>query len=250
MPDETLEARVTAVGGSWDAWRPTGMGVVRLDATEVVLTTGETTMAVPYAALTGAAWRRGHLALHGAGGTLTIESDRALDRLWASLVQRACPVPEFTRGLRTLGSRRSVAHADEARFFAPLLQSRRLMEAEGELERRLATFPASVMRERLEHLLATLAGEAHPESAPERRALEAELLEASEPLLARLDDVAVAAGRFTRAPEAQRFDAWRAWVAEVAGVFAEADRSWARIVQVLPSPPASVPRRRWWSGRQ
>lgn len=249
MPDETLEVAITAVSGRWGADVPPASGVLRLDAGAVRLVAGgEVALEVPYRSLSGASWRTGRLTLHGSAGSLVMEADRGLDRAWRGLVSHACPVPEFTRGLRVLGSPRAEAHETETRFFAPLIQARRRIEDEGEPERRVAAFAARHLVERFQQLLATLAMEAHPDSAPDRRALEAEMLEATEALFARLDEVQQAAEHYEAASEDTRFDQWRAWVARVAAVFAEADRSWVTMSRVLPTAPAAEKRRPWWRG--
>ncbi|HEX7122649.1 MAG TPA: hypothetical protein VF178_09800 [Gemmatimonadaceae bacterium] len=249
MPDETLEVAIAAVSGRWGTNELPASGVLRLGADAVQLVAGGVVaLEVPYRSLSGASWRKGRLTLHGSAGSLVVEADRGLDRAWRELVSRACPVPEFTRGLRVLGSPRAQAHDSETRFFAPLIQARRRVEDEGEPERRVAAFAARHLVERYRQLLTTLATEAHPDSAPDRRALEAELFEATEALLARLDEVQQAAGQFEAASENIRFDQWRIWVERVAAVFAEADRSWVAMSQVLPPAPRGEKRRRWWRG--
>ena len=121
--------------------------------------------------------------------------------------------------------------------FAPLLHARRRLEDERELEQRVAAVDAGFLRERLFQILASLAQEVHadPQQAPERRALEAELLDANEPLVDALDSLRDAAELFRQGSEELRFKRWRAWVAAVANVFAAADRSWAAMSGILTS---------------
>ena len=177
-----------------------------------------------------------------------LEADRGLDRAWVALVQRACPLPEFTRGLRMLGSRRGGNPEAQGRYFAPLLQARRRLEEEGEPERRLAAFDASVLSERLQQNLQAMASASHPANPPDRRALEAELQEATEALFARLATLHNVAESYRTAADAVRFDAWRRWVGAVADVFVHADRSWSAVAEAFPAAPAGAAarRKRWW----
>ena len=81
--------------------------------------------------------------------------------------------------------------------------------------------------------LGTLAAERYPASAPDRRALEAELLDETEELFATLDTLTVASQRLGVAPDRERVSAWRAWCATLAQTLAVADRCWARVVPAL-----------------
>src|SRR6185503_6026931 len=85
-------------------------------------------------------------------------------------------LPEFTRALRALGSRRGrrggrAAGADQqARFFSPLVD-------------------ATTLRAAFRETLDTFAHDRYPEYAPARRALEAELFDVAEPLFSALDEM-------------------------------------------------------------
>jgi hypothetical protein len=237
QPDEDLDFILAAVGGSWAAHVPRGPGVARLSGTELRVTSQRGGgVAIPYSSIAGGAWQTGRLVLHGRAGRLELEAEEGLERAWIVLVARACPVPEFTRGLRMLGSRRAGGHEAQLRFFAPLLQARRRVEVAADLEERLAAFDAQALSERWQQVASAIAAEAHPGSAPERRALEAELLEASEGTLEALNAVGQAATRFREAGAERCFDAWRSWASAVAAAFGQADRAWGRMVTMLPEP--------------
>ena len=242
VPDEHDDIALRAVSGTWGRPVPSGPGSVQLQAEALrVVSKSSGEIIIRYGELTGGSWHTGRITLHGDPGTLVLEADRGLDRAWASLVAAACPIPEFTRGLRTLGSRRAGSHEGHVRYFAPLLHARRRMEDERDLQHRLAAFDARSLRDRLLQILDSLAREAHPEQPPERRALEAELLDANETLLAALDSLKAAAERFHRSNEELRFAHWRAWVAGVGEVFAHADRSWEAMTGILPASPLPRP---------
>jgi hypothetical protein len=249
LPEFPFEVVLPHVKGTWREATIDGAGVLRLgDVTlEIELREGGT-LSASYAALSGAGWRTGVLSLHSAWGHVELEGEDGLERAWTALLALACELPEFTRGLRVLGSRRGGNTAAQARFFAPLLQARRRLEDEPDLDRRLLTFDGRVVGQRLSQVLQTLAAECFPNSASDRRALEAELFEATEPLFLRLHGLEGASSRLRAAVDAVRFDAWRSWVAAVAVIFTEADRSWSAATRVLPLPQPERGRRRSWRG--
>jgi hypothetical protein len=90
---------------------------------------------------------------------------------------------------------------------------------------------AKVARE-LEEALGALAA-AHADAAPDRRALEAELLELAEPLLDAVRALGDAGDAVRAAPADRRLVAWRAWAAALADAFARADRCWIAALPAL-----------------
>lgn len=251
MPEPLFEVPLRTIAGDWDAALVTGPGALRLtpDAVELMLGNGGQ-VRIAYGSLSGAGWRTGRLAIHGRSGQLVMEAKDGLDRAWVVLVRHACPVPEFTRGLRTLGSARGGGghHEGQARFFAPLLQARRRLEDEPDLDGRVVAFDASALRDRVLQVLRALAAEAYPSSAADRRAIEAELLDAVEPLLVRLRSLERLAKAWPEADESVRLDVWRSWVESVKAVFMDADHCWSAASRILPPALAGRGPRRWWSG--
>jgi hypothetical protein len=242
MADETLqpadadvEFQVANLTGSWGTLRFSGPARVCLTSEAILADAPHgASLHVPLAELTGAAWRTGTLTIHGAGGSVSMETTSRLDTAWTALVARACPIPEFARSHRRLGSRRGGALGAQARFLAPLLQARRDLQAEPDLERRVASLSAGLLRDRLRQVLVALAADAYPGSAPDRRGLLAELTEAMSALFDRIDVMESAAGRFMAAADAARFDAWREWVSAVSAVYRSADLGWIDASGVLP----------------
>lgn len=238
MPDRDIEVPVTLVKGEWGPVRLTGAGRLCLTSDAVfVEAAGGDTLLAPYDELRGGGWRTGALTIHGAQGSAVLEAAQGLDQAWVALVQRACPLPELARAHRLLGSRRGGRVDSQARFLTPLLQARRRIEEEGDLETRVVLFDARTLRERIDAALQVIAKESYPSSHPDRRALEAELEEAMAQLFGSLDAMASAANYFRKAPEAVRFTAWRSWVSTVTRVFTLADTSWASASRLLPPPP-------------
>lgn len=252
MPDAAgrahAELRLTRVEGTWREPLPSGAALLRFtdDAIEIAWT--GRAVRVEYGAITGAHWRGDTLTIHALGGSVRLQSETGMERAWTSLLRLACPIPEFTRGLRALGSRRSGAADAQGRFFAPMLQARRRLAEEGDLDSRLSSFRAPELGERLARALTELAASVHPRSGPDRRSLEAELRDEAFGLFAALQALDRAAGDYERAAEQARFSSWRTWVGTVSQVFAAADRAWEGIARTLPPERSPGRRRRRWRG--
>ena len=183
------------------------------------------------------------LTLHD-GTTISIDTQ---PNLADELMGRCQSVPELTRTLRSFGSRRAGRRATEAeteraaveqrRFFAPLLEARRnAMHAHGASA--IAAFDVQALTNALAATLRALAAERFPEPGPARRALEAELIDVTEPL-----DLALAAlGRISGAARMAATDLrlWRAWSAQLRATFEAADRAWIALDLVLGRSPADT----------
>ncbi len=247
MPEERGGARLAFSGvraeGRWSRRSLAGAVTLFVEEQEVVVrieADGEE-LPAPLSALGGASWRAGVLTLHLAGEDLQLHEGEGLDRAWHALTQRTCTLPEVARGLRALGARRGPWGDAHARFFAPLLQARRRLEGDEPMDWKVAGFDAAVLDERVRAMLATVALERYGERAPHRRALEAGLLDASEPLMHQLQRVADAARVVHEVDDSRRFVAWRSWAAEVRLLFVQADRSWSAIARVLGEEERHAP---------
>ena len=143
--------------------------------------------------------------------------------------RRSCPsalaLPEFTRTMRGLGSRRGHPGADHDRFFAG--SSLRGAPRKGSPSRSRA-WPRSirsVSQTAPRRCSASWPPSAIPESAPDRRALEAELLEHAERLHAALDALGEAAEQVRTSATRGSARALARLDAGGLRVFEEADRS-------------------------
>lgn len=231
-PDVVL-SRVT---GTWGTLRLSGPARLRLTSDALLVDAAHgASLRVALAEISGAAWRTGTLEIHGDDGHVTMDADTTLEDAWVALVDRACPLPEFTRDYRHLGSRRGGPPEVQARILGPLLQLRRQVHEERELERRVAAIDASNLRQRLLDAVNALANDAFPGSAPDRRGITVELEEALAPLFAAIDRVGVAGERFRASGPERRFQAWRDWVEEAGRMFVQADRAWASASGVIPT---------------
>lgn len=230
------EERITVVNahgvGSWRGSGIDGAVTLFVEAAELVVRPDalEEELATPLDRLSGAAWRAGTLTLHGGDERLQLSGAAELDRAWVAITRRACLLPEVTRGLRALGVRGAGADsALHARYFSPLLQARRRLESDEPLDGRVAAFDAAALATRLRNEFASIAAERHPARAPWRRATEAKLVDAADPVFRRLDVMAALSLAVREAPEHERFVAWRQWGKALRALFVDADRCWSAV---------------------
>lgn len=187
----------------------------------------------------------------GARGHFVAEGDERVGATAREAEARLYRIPEVTRALRALGSRRA-SHADgaaHAAYFAPLLAARRdaamRMEA-GDSEGAARALAADALRKALRTGRAALA-ESTADGAP-RRAMLARLVEACEPLDAALETLALAEGELRGAEPLARAAAWRRWSGALSHLFEMADRCWPAVDATLAArleAPAS-PKAPWW----
>jgi len=194
----------------------------------------------------GVEWESEVLTLHVAHDSVDLSGHAALHTLGAQIMSTALALPELTRTMRGLGSRRGRPGAEHDRFFAGLLAARRLAEGFTEPESRLAAFDARRLTQSINTILSELAAERFPQSAPDRRALEAELLEYAERLHLALDALGSAADEVRNGNNAVRLARWRDWTRAAQRVFEEADRCWIAVWPALTASPVQPPRGTLW----
>ena len=157
----------------------------------------------------------------------------SLDRAWFVIMRRACAAPEVARGLRALRARAGGDPDLQSRFFAPFIQARRCLEEPEPVDWQVSRFDVPALTQRTRSLLSAIATERFAQLPAHQRALEAELLDAAEPLLESLERLDGAGKAIHAADDAERFAAWRTWSVHVRRVFVDADRSWRAIVAIL-----------------
>jgi hypothetical protein len=162
---------------------------------------------------------------------------------FASAVLTRCrALPELTRTLRAFGSRRhgksrrDSSPAEQQRFFAPLLEARRVARTAAVPADVIAAFDGVALSKSVHSTLREFAGERHSEQGPSRRALEAELEEIAEPLVAAMTSLAQAATDAKSSIDDLRL--WRVWTAQVRTMFEVADRVWASLDAALDASSA------------
>jgi hypothetical protein len=194
----------------------------------------------------GVVWETPALTLHVGRELVELTGHPGLQPLGTQIIAAALALPEFTRTMRSLGSRRGDIGTEHDRFFAGLLAARRAAEGFVEPESRLAAFDPRRLSQALTTLLGELAAERYPESAPDRRALEAELLEHAERVYAAFDALGEAADRVRASASSTRLAEWRRWTWAAQRVFDEADRCWMAVLPSLRDAPVPAARRRFW----
>lgn len=227
-----------------------GDAVVAFERDALVVLTGRARLLLELRVLEGWVADTGELHVHGDGGDVV--SIAASDPLAVALdfERWAFGLPELTRSLRVLGSRRAAAGSrrpEHDAFFAPLLAARGDAEHASTLAARLTALDSHALRAAVEQRLRAFAAERYPHDAPERRALEAELSECIAPLLACFADLDSAQERLAASPDAERVLHWRDWSRALASLFESADRCWPDVGATL-SDDRRETRSRWSLG--
>ena len=167
------------------------------------------------------------------GDVLDLSGDDALRALGMQLMDRASVMPELTRGLRSLGSRRGTPGTAHDAWFAPLLSARRAVEGVSDPLRQVELLDAPRLTETITRVIGELAAIRAPTDAAMQRGIEAALEEDAEPLFAALKRLELAADTLRGSAPDSRLADWRRWVEMLREVFAAADESWARAADVL-----------------
>ena len=167
------------------------------------------------------------------GDVLELTENEALRSFSARVLDRACAVPELTRGLRALGSLRGTPGPAHDRWFAPLLAARRAVAGISDAERQVALVAAAVIAQQLRRVMSDIAKELAPTHAAMQRALDAALNEESESVFAALERLALAADVLRVSALDTRLHDWRRWMNALREVFVAADQSWPRCAVVI-----------------
>ena len=141
-------------------------------------------------------------------------------------------LPEFTRSLRALAVP-SAPGSDHDRVFKPLIQARTAAHKVHALDAQVAAFDATRLEREWREAIAAFAAARHGRSAPDRRALEAELDTLGAPLWSALQALQQSAAATRTVAVAERKAAWERWVLAVQHVFDTADEWWRAVLPVL-----------------
>lgn len=148
-------------------------------------------------------------------------------------------MPEVMASLRSFGSHRHTRGGTEhLPFFTPLLEARRAATAATSRADAIAAFDAAPLVRALDGAVADFAEARFPGRPPARRALAAELTDASAPLRAAL----VRLGALASAAHANE-EGWRAWVEQLRACFATADTLWPVLDAALAAPTTGEAKR-------
>ncbi len=243
-PRETIAVSAARVGRT-DLGE--GTATVDDDALTLVARAGaaERLLRIPLSAIDIVASEANELVVSVRDGRrVTIASPDA-SRLHGDIAARCFALPELTRTLRSFGSRRGnrgrrpSAAVEQQRFFAPLVDARRTASKGASPTETIASFESVALARAVEDALRKLA-ERFGQNGPARRALEAELVDATEPLQAALRTLGE---RATEAREhSEEIRAWRAWALSLRDVFEAADRVWLALDVALDAAYSSASR--------
>jgi len=164
---------------------------------------------------------------------LELSGDDRLRALGLQLLDRACAMPELTRGLKSLGSSRGTPVAAHDRWFAPLLAARRSVEGVSDPARQVLLLDAATLTKEIERAIAEIAASAAPGDPAEQRAVEAALEEEAASLFTAIGIMGLAGDALRGGALDTRIADWRQWVETVRAVFAAADESWTGIASEL-----------------
>jgi len=173
------------------------------------------------------------------GARIEVLAESSPDEFCDNLLARCCALPEITRALRAFGSRRRQRDrrgggaAEQQRFFAPLVEARRVAAKATVPHEVVAAFDAAAMAKAFDEILAGFATNRFSDYAPARRALEAELVDLAEPLHDALRALEVAGVAARGAP--RDLHVYRQWYARLRDAFAAADRAWLALDAALDS---------------
>jgi hypothetical protein len=154
-------------------------------------------------------------------------------------------LPELTRSLRALGVESDEASVPglQARYFTPLLAAKRRAEELDSAVEVARELDGARLRREIHAVVVSIAEQRSRGVAPVRRATEALLLEAIDPLFSALD-------RLSGAAALTEDGALReSWLSEVRAVFRAADDGWTALRAALADAPSPEPEdagRGWW----
>ena len=203
---------------------------VSLDGDSIVLTwAAATPWRLSVDGLDGVAAGPTQLSLYLASGdVLELAGDDSLRAVAVQVVERACTMPELTRGLRALGSLRGTPGAAHDAWFAPLLAARRAVHGVTDAKRQLALIDAGELARAMERAMQELAALTAPGDAARQRAIEAALEEESQGMFLAFARLALSADTLSGSASDTLFVDWRRWVGALQDVFTAADEAWGR----------------------
>lgn len=224
------------------------VGIVRgreIDASATVTLDGATlVLSWPNAA----AWR---LALDGIEGlnvsvqsmtvylrdhdVLEFTGDDALRPMAMSLLDRACQLPELTRGLHGFGAVGTPAslHSAHDRWFAPLLAALGAVHGITDPLRQVSLMDGTALAEAMRRGVGEIAALRAPGDTAEQRAIEAAIEDEAAPCFTALARMAIAGGAVRGGDVDTRLADWRCWVDSAQQMFAAADEGWGAIERLL-----------------
>lgn len=179
---------------------------------------------------------------------LELAGDDALRPFALAVSDRACTMPELTRGLRGFGAvhrgggRQAAVTADGAEsplqrahdtWFAPLLAARKAVHGVSDPARQVQLMDGTALADAMTEAAARIAVTLAPGDPAEQRAIEAAIEDEAALLFAVLQRLRAAGETVRTGDPDTRFADWRRWVAAARDVFAMADEAWTAIGEIV-----------------
>lgn len=173
---------------------------------------------------------------------LELAGSDAVRALGREIMDRACRVPELTRGLRQFGAPprdggaagvTSALQTAHDLWFAPLFAARKAVHGVTDPERQVALMDGGALTDAMTEAAARIAALLAPGDAAEQRALEAAIEDEAAMLFRALARLHHAGATVRTGALDSRLADWRRWVAAAADAFAAADEAWGQVVEVL-----------------
>jgi hypothetical protein len=174
---------------------------------------------------------------------LELTGDEQLRPLALQLLDRACCMPELTRGLRAFGAtrdssgaradHRSTLHGAHDRWFAPLLAARRAVHGVSDPLRQVTLLDGAALSAEMLRAIEEIAATRAPGDPAEQRAVEAALEDEAAPLFSALERLAIAGEAVRGGATDTRFSDWRRWRDAARLAYAAADEVWDAFSEVL-----------------
>lgn len=200
---------------------------------------GEKAVQIRYEQVLGVGMSDGSVVVSCRDGRSLVAASTEAAAFRQAMLAACRALPEVTRALRALGSRRGTAGSRrdpgdrEARFFAPFIAARRASMDARDARAVISAFDPRELARSLTATMTVFAREMAAGHPARQRALEAELADGVERLdesLERLRELA--AGAVVDVDDLTR---WRDWAAGVQQVFEAADRAWVSIEPTMGS---------------
>jgi hypothetical protein len=217
-----------------------GTALVDEDVLRILLLdsrSGEKTLQLRYDTIIGVAMGDGSVVIICRDGKVIAVTTNEASAFRLRVLAACRALPEVTRALRALGSRRGARGTrrnpsdKESRFFAPLITARRASMETRDAGGVIAAFGAKRLASELAATILDFAAELGSGHPARRRALEAELSDAADQLSAALNDLERLAA--LAVSDVDDLGRWREWAASVQSVFEAADRAWMSIETVV-----------------
>jgi hypothetical protein len=189
---------------------------------------------ISFSGIDGVLYRTRECTLYLADGdVLELTGDERVRTMALQTIDRACMMPELTRGLRSFGSLRGAPGAAHDAWFAPLLAARRAVHGVSDPDRQVELMDAGNLARAMTAAMSEIAAITVPGDPAAQRGIEAALEEAAEGLFASLERLEVAASALRGSAGDSKIADWRRWVGVLREVYAAADEAWGKAAEEL-----------------